>query len=68
MDRAGAYSPNDRRMYPFHIAVRNSAVLKSLLFLSKVGSTSRSGMFYRLDATEAEMVHGQILENCGPTY
>ena len=62
MDRTGAYSPIDRRMYPSLFAVRNSAVLKSWLFLAN-GQLDESCLhvFYRLDAAEAEMVHGKIL-------
>jgi hypothetical protein len=62
MDRTGAYSPIDRRMYPFHIAVRGSGAMKSWLFLL-AGQLDESCLlvFYRLDAVEAEMVHGKIL-------
>jgi len=45
MDRTGAYSPIDRRMYPSHIAVRNSAVLKSWPFLA-MGSSTRAVYMY----------------------
>ena len=50
-------------------AVRNSAVLKSWLFLAN-GQLDESCLhvFYRLDAAEAEMVHGKILETSGPIY
>jgi hypothetical protein len=56
-------------MYPSHIAVRNSAVLKSWLFLS-TGQLYESCLhvFYRLDATEAEMVHRRIPETSGSIY
>ena len=67
MDRTGAYSPIDRRMYPFLFAFRNSAVLKSWLFLS-MGSSTRAVYLYSIviDAAEAEMVHGKILKTSGP--
>ena len=53
MDRTGAYSPISRRMYPSHIADRNSAVLKSWLFLS-TGQLYESCLhvFYRIDAAK----------------
>jgi hypothetical protein len=70
MDRTGAYSPiDDRRRYPSLFAFRNSAVLKSWLFLSTGQlDKSRLHVFYRLDAAEAEMVHGKITETSGPIY
>jgi hypothetical protein len=69
MDRTGAGSPNDRRMYPFLFAFRNSAVLKSWLFLA-TGQLHESCLhvFYRLDAAEAEMVHRKLLKTSGPIY
>ena len=62
MGKTGAYSPNDRRMYPFHIAVRNSVVLKSWFFLLS-GQLDECclGGFYRQDPAKPEMVHGEIL-------
>ncbi len=60
-DKTGASSPNDRRRYPFQFAVRNSAVLKSWFFLGN-GQFDENCLhvFYRLDAAEAEMVHGKL--------
>ena len=54
---------------PSIFAVRNSAVLKSWLFLSN-GQLDESCLhvFYRIDAAEAEMVHGKILQTSGPIY
>jgi hypothetical protein len=68
MDRTGAYSPIDRRRYPLLFAFRNSAVLKSWLFLATRTRVpcqlheSCLHVFYRLDAAEAEMVHRIILK------
>ncbi len=47
VDRTGAYSPIDRRMYPSILAVRNSAVLKSWLFLA-MGSSTRAVYMYSI--------------------
>ena len=68
MDKTGASSPNARRRYPSILAVRNSAVLKSWLFLSGQLDESCLLVFYRMDAAEAEMVHGKILRHSGPIY
>ena len=56
-------------MYPSHIVARNSAVLKSWLFLS-TGQLDESCLhvFYRIDAAEAEMVHRKTLQTSGPIY
>ena len=66
MDRTGApmpigTAPIDRRMYRSILAFRNSAVLKSWLFLF-TGQLHESCLrvFYRLDVAKAEMVHGKI--------
>src|SRR5271157_4136327 len=69
MGKTEASSPNDRRRCPSHFAVRNSAVVKSWLFLS-TGQLDESCLhvFYRLDAAEAEMVHGKIRRDSGPFY
>jgi len=70
----GAYSPNDRRLYPFLFAFRNSVVLKSWLFLVTRTRVPRQlhesclHVSYRVDAAEAEMVHERILEASGPIY
>jgi hypothetical protein len=58
MDRTGAYSPIDDRRRPSLFAFRNSAVLKSWLFLDVC--------IYRLDAAGSKMVHGKIQEPAAP--
>jgi len=69
MDRRRAYSPIDRRSSLSILAFRNSAVLKSWLFLAN-GQLDESRLLciYRLDAAEAERVHGKILQTRFPTY
>jgi hypothetical protein len=61
MDRTGAYSPIDRRMYPSLFAVRDSAVSKSWLFLSH-GQPDKGHLplLYRIDAAKARTVHEKI--------
>jgi hypothetical protein len=60
MDRTG-YSPIARRRYPSLFAVRDLAVSKSCLFLSK-RPLDESWLLplYRTDAARAEMVHGKM--------
>jgi hypothetical protein len=54
MDRTGAYSPIDRRTYPSHIALRDSAVLKSWSF-PQTGNPTRAGYTYSIVKTPLKL-------------